>query len=98
MWEGLSGGCSTGLTVERCSQLAVFLIQPVGRDAAAVWLVEDGVLQVRASSGLQFGALREHARGRGHYRGEPGCALSGGDEPDLVSVEGNPIFDEPGKC
>ena len=28
--EGLSGGCRAGLTLERCSQLAVFAIQPVG--------------------------------------------------------------------
>ena len=36
---------------------------------------------MRASSGFQFGALREvwrHARGREHCRGEPGSALSGG--------------------
>ena len=35
--------------------------------------------QVRASSELQFGALREvwrQARGREHCRGEPGSALS----------------------
>ena len=41
---GPSGGCRAGLTLERCSQLAVFAIQPVGWDAAAVlWLVEDGI-------------------------------------------------------
>ena len=28
--EGLSGGCIAGLTLERCSQLAAFAIQPVG--------------------------------------------------------------------
>ena len=39
--------------------MAVFAIEPVDRDAAAVWLVEDGVPQVHASSELQFGALRE---------------------------------------
>ena len=59
MWEGLSAGCRAGLTLERFSQLAVFAIQPVGRDAAAVWLVEDGAPKVRASSELQFGTLRE---------------------------------------
>ena len=44
---------------DRCSQLAVFAIQPVGSEAAVVWLVEGGVHQVRVSSELQFGALRE---------------------------------------
>ena len=44
MWEGLSGGCRAGLTLEGCSQLAVFAIQPGGSDAAAaLCLVEDGV-------------------------------------------------------
>ena len=43
VWEGLSGGCRAGLTLERCSQLAAFPIQPVGWDAAVVWLAEDGV-------------------------------------------------------
>ena len=28
--EGLSGGCRAGLTPERCSQLAAFVIQPFG--------------------------------------------------------------------
>ena len=43
MWEGLSGGCRAGLTLERCSQLAAFAIRPFGWDAATVWLAEDGV-------------------------------------------------------
>ena len=30
VWEGLSGGCRAGLTLERCSQLAAFAIRPVG--------------------------------------------------------------------
>ena len=30
LWEGLSGGCRAGLTLERCSQLAAFVIRPVG--------------------------------------------------------------------
>ena len=59
MWEGISVGCSAGLTLKRCSQLAIFTIQPVGSDAAAaLWLAEDGVPRC-ASSELQFGALRE---------------------------------------
>ena len=46
--QGLSGGCRAGLIIpKRCNQLAVDAIQPVGCDAAAVWLVEDGVYQVR---------------------------------------------------
>ena len=67
--------------------------------AAAVWLVEDDVPRMRASSELQFGALRRwwHARGRGHYRGEPGSALSGEYEPDSVRLENSSIIDEPGQ-
>ena len=38
-----------------------------------------------------------HARGREHYRGEPGSALSGGYAPDLAKGEGSSIVDEPGK-
>ena len=55
--------------------------------------------QVRASSELQFGALREvwrHARGREHYRGELGSALSCGYAPDPAKTEGSSIVDEPG--
>ena len=37
----------------------VFAIQSVGCDVAVVWLVDDVVPEVRASSELQFGALRE---------------------------------------
>ena len=53
---------------------------------------------MRASSELQFGALREvwrHARGREHCRGEPGIALSGGYAPYLAKVEGSSIVNEP---
>ena len=38
---------------------------------------------MRASSELQFGALREmYVGGREYFRGEPGGALSGGYAPD----------------
>ena len=48
MWEGFSpAGVGLDSTLERCIQLAVFTIQLVRGDAAAVWLVEDGVHQVR---------------------------------------------------
>ena len=56
--------------------------------------------QVRASSELQFGALREvwrHAKVREHCRGEPGSALSGGYAPDSARAEGSSIFDQPGE-
>ena len=43
VWEGLSGGCRARLNLERCSQLAAFVIRRVGWDAASVWLAEDGV-------------------------------------------------------
>ena len=57
--------------------------------------------QVRASSELQFGALREvwrHARGREQRPGEPGSALSGGYASDSAKAEGSSIVDEPGEC
>ena len=53
---------------------------------------------MRAPSELQFGAFREvwpHARGREHYRGEPGSALSGRYGPDSANAEGSSIVDEP---
>ena len=56
--------------------------------------------QVRASSELQFCALREvwpHARGREHCRGGSGSALSGGYAPDSAKAEGSSIVDEPGE-
>ena len=56
---------------------------------------------MRASSELQFGALREvwqHARGREHCRGEPGSALLGGYAPDSAKAESSSIIDEPGEC
>ena len=55
---------------------------------------------MRASSELQFGALREvwrHARGREYCRGESGSALSGGYAPDSAKAEGSSIVDEPGE-
>ena len=100
MWEGLSGGCRAGVTLKRCSQLATFAIQPVGLDAAAVWLAEDACSQVRASSESQFGVLRggwRHARGRKHCREEPRSALSGGYAPDSAKAEGSSIVDEAGE-
>ena len=56
---------------------------------------------MRASSELQFGALREvwrRARGRKHCRGEPGSALSSEYAPDSARVEGSSIVDEPREC
>ena len=55
---------------------------------------------MRASSELQFGALREvwrHARDREPCHGEPGSALSGGYAPDSAKAEGSSIIDEPGE-
>ena len=46
MSSGLFCGCRAGLTLETCRQLTVFAIKPVGSDAAAVWLVKDGVHRV----------------------------------------------------
>ena len=57
--------------------------------------------QVRASSRAPIrcpsGGWR-HARGREHYRGEPGSTLlSGGYAPDSAKAEGSSIVDEPGE-
>ena len=102
MWEGIFGGCGAGLNLVRCCQVSAFTNQPVGWDAAAVWLVGDGACShVRASSELHFAALRKvwrHARGREHCRGESGSALSGGSAPDSTRAEGSSIVDEPGEC
>ena len=100
MWEGHSGGCRTELTLERCSQLAAFAIQPVGRDAAVVGLAEDGVPRcapLPSSNYVPFGEVWRHARGREHCRGEPGNALSGGYAPDLTKFAGSSTVDEPGE-
>ena len=56
---------------------------------------------MRASSELQFGALRQvwrHVKGREHCRREPGRALSGEYAPDSMEAEGSSIVDEPGEC
>ena len=100
MWEGLSGGFRAGLTLERCSQLAVFATQPAGRDAASVCSVEDGVTRfapLPSSNLVHFGRWR-HSRGREHGRGEPGGALSDVHAPDSARAEGSSIVDEPGEC
>ena len=57
--------------------------------------------QVRASSELRFGALREGGATREagkHCRGEPDSALSGGyAPPDSAKAKGSSIVDEPGE-
>ena len=56
---------------------------------------------MRASSELQFGALREvwrYVKGREHCRGEPGSALSGGYALNSARSEGSSIVDKPGEC
>ena len=76
MWEGLSGGCRAGLTLKRWNQLAIFAIQLVDYIAAEVWLVEDGVHQVRL--------LRVPIwcrSGGGGTREAGGMSLSGGHAP-----------------
>ena len=72
----------------------------MGRDAAAVWLVEDGVPRCAPlpSSNLVHIERWRHARGRGHCRGETGSAQSGGYAPDSAKAEGSSIVDEPGEC
>ena len=100
MWEGLSGGCRAGLTLEGCSQLAVFAVQPVGWDAAVVLSVEVGVPRcapLPSSNLVHFGRWWP-ARGREHCRVEPGSALSGGYAPESARAVGSSIVDEPEEC
>ena len=58
--------------------------------------------QVRTSSELQFGALREvwrHARTRNTVAESlVASALSGGYAPDPAKAEGSSIIDKPGEC
>ena len=65
-----------GLTLNRYRQLAVYAIQSVGLDVAAVWLVDVGIHPVRLfpSANLVPFGRRGHARGRWHCRGKPGRA------------------------
>ena len=98
--EGLSVGCRAGLTLERCSQLAVFATQPIGWDAAAVWLIEDGVPRCAPSPSsnlVPFTRWRQ-ARGREYCRGGSGSALSGKYALDFARAEGLSIVDEPWQC
>ena len=62
------------------------------------WLrmVFPGVRLSRAPFWWPSGGWR-HARGRGHCRGEPGSALSGGYAPDSAKAEGSSIVDEAGE-
>ena len=66
------------------------------------WLrmVFSGVRLFRAPIWWPLGGWR-HARGREHYREEPGSSLSGGYDtdtaPDSARLEGSSIVDEPGE-
>ena len=62
------------------------------------WLrmVFSGVRLFRAPIWWPSGGWR-HARGREHYRGEPGGSLSGVYAPDSAKAEGSSIVDEPGE-
>ena len=65
VWEGLSGGSRAGITLKGCSQLAAFAIRPVGWDAAAVWLAEDGVFRcapLPSSNLVAFGRVAARER------------------------------------
>ena len=56
---------------------------------------------MRASSELQFGALREvwrHTRGRERCCGEPGSVLSGGYAPDSAKAGRSLIVDSQGRA
>ena len=102
MWEGLSDGCRAGLTLERCSQLAAFAIQLVGRDAAAVWLAEDGVmfpgvLLFRAPNLVPFGRCGS-TREAGSSVAESLVALyQVGTQQDSMKTESSSIADDPGE-
>ena len=59
-------------------------------------MVFPGARLFRAPIWCPSGGWR-HARGREHYRGEPGSALSGGYAPDSGKAEGISIVDDPGE-
>ena len=73
----------------------------MGRDAAAVWLAEDGVPKcapLPCSNMVPFGRCGG-AREAGNTVGEePGRALLDGYAPDSAKAEGSSIVDEPGEC
>ena len=97
---GFSGRCRAGITLERCSQLAAFVTQPIGLDAAAVWVVEDGVprcVHLPSSNLVPFGRWR-HERGTEHRRREPGSALSSGYAFNSAKAKASSIVDKPGEC
>ena len=101
VWEGLSGRCSSGLTLERYSQLWLpsrsGLSIETRRRYGCLRMVFPGVPLFRAPIWCLSGGWR-HTRGREHCRGEPGCSLSGGYAPDSAKAEGRSIVDEPGEC
>ena len=80
-------------------QLAFFATQPIGVDAAAVWLFEillPVCAPLRSSNAVHFRRLR-HATGRERFRGEPDFALSCGYAPDSARAKGSSIVGEPGE-
>ena len=79
------------------------MIQSVGQDAAAVWLVENGVHQARlfrAPISFSSGGGGTRKAGGTVAEGLVGCssALSGEYAPDSARVEGSSIVDELGEC
>ena len=88
-------GCRAGLTLERCSQLAVFTIQlSVETRRRYDWL---GMVLPCARL-FPAREVWRHARDGEYCAGEPGSTLSGGYAPDSAKVEGSSIVDEPGGC
>ena len=68
----------------------------------AVWLVEDGVAQVRPSSELSnvvpFGGGGGTREAGGTVSESGSALLSDGHAPDLARLEGSLIVDEPREC
>ena len=102
VWEGLSGGCSAGLTLKRYA--ANWLPSRFSLSAETRrrygWLrmmVFPGARLFRAPNWCPSGGWR-HARGREHCHGEPGSALSGGYAPDSAKkAESSSIVNELGE-
>ena len=90
MWEGISGGCRAGLTLEIFSEITKSV--EMRRRYGWLRMVFPGARLLRAPIWCPSGGWR-HARDREHCRGEPGSSLSDGYVPDSAMAESSSIVD-----
>ena len=80
VWEGLSGGCRASFTLERCSRLAAFAIQPVsledcGTQEAGSTVANEILVVLYRSGTHQIRRRRREARSStSQGSAEPLCA------------------------